>query len=144
MPTLDDILMQRAWDSETTTQKRGFGAPLLHPTQPAPATLWWPGDSSNVDLAQRTHPSGRGPPKGTGLRLGLSMQTHSSLNECSHSRASAYFKSTSAPAHQLLHTQQLTAAEGPAPPCGSWQLAGVIQRSSCVIRAGQGSKSRTN
>lgn len=133
----DDILMQRAWDSEATTQKRGFGGPtwiLLFSTQPAPAILRWPGESSNVDLVRGTRPSGRGAPEGTGPRLGLSMQTHASLNECGHSRASAYFKSTSAPAHQLLHGQQLATAEGPAPPCGSWQLEGIIQPSAFLLR----------
>lgn len=43
-------------------------------------------------------------------------------------------KSTSAPAHQLLRTQQLAVAEGPAPPCGSWQLEGVIQPSAFLPR----------
>lgn len=128
--------MQRAWDSEATTQKRGSDGPtwiLLHATQSPPAVLRWPGGSSNVDLVQGTRPSGRGAPKDTGRRLSLSMQTHTSLNECNHSRASAYFKSTSVPAHQLLHTQQLAAAKGPAPPCGSWQLEGVIQPSTFLL-----------
>lgn len=58
--------------------------------------------NSSVDPAQAAHPSGRDAPKGTDLRLGLSMQTHTYLNERSHNRASAYFKSTSALAHQLL------------------------------------------
>lgn len=87
---LDDIFMQKACDSEATAQKKGFGGPasiLLPPTQPAPAR--WPGGSSIVDLAQGKHPSGGDAPKRTGPRLGLSMRTHTSLNECSHSRASA-------------------------------------------------------
>lgn len=96
----------------------------IHPRQP--------GESFNVDLVQGIHLSGRGAPQGTGLRLDLQMHTHSSLNECTQSRASAYFKSTSMPALQLLHMQQLLVAEGPAPPCGFWQLKGIIRPSASL------------
>lgn len=100
--------------------------------QPSQPQLCWDGleKAPTWTLCRRQVPVAEVLLSAQARRLGLSVQTHTSLNERSHSRASAYFKSTSWPAHQLLHMQQLAAAEGPAPPCGSWQLEGVVQPSA--------------
>lgn len=61
---------------------------------------------------------------------------------------SAYLKSTSAPAHQLLPTQQLAEKDqrgrGAAPPHGSWSWRGVTSPllPSWAVPAGQGGKSQ--